>query len=65
MRDAEGEIGRLRLDVVFHNNLRSVGEVWLEPREGDASDSESVFNAVEKGGVVDDFKDSGKIEINV
>ena len=48
--------------MFYLNNLRSVGAVWLEPREGDARDSESVFKAVEKDGVVDGVEGSGKIE---
>ena len=37
LRDAVREIGRLRFGVVYHNNLRSVGEEWLETREGDSA----------------------------
>ena len=63
MRDAAGENGRLLFVVVYHNNLRSVTEVSLEPREGDARDSESViFKAVDKDGVVGGVEGSGKIE---
>ena len=34
----------------------------MEPREGDVSDSKSVFKVVEKDGVVDGVEGSGKIE---